>query len=113
MCPFVYLGHDRGEGVPATVRPSSIFLASSRAEADLYIVWFPYRAHKQSLSACVVDNDAGDAVERHFSLDNLRELFLFNDKTVCDTHDSFKCKRCVKGKQTVKAPALLYGDTST
>lgn len=29
------------------------------------------------------------------------------------THDLFKCKRCKGGKQTIKAPAMLYGDTST
>lgn len=70
------------------------------------------RAHKQSLSSCVVDDNA-DTTERHFSLTDLRELFLFNDKTTCDTHDSFKCKRCKGGKQVAKAPAFLYGDTST
>lgn len=29
------------------------------------------------------------------------------------THDLFKCKRCKGGKQTIKARAMLYGDTST
>ena len=29
------------------------------------------------------------------------------------THDMFKCKRCKNGKQTIKSPAMLYGDTST
>jgi DNA repair and recombination RAD54-like protein len=68
------------------------------------------RCSKQDLSACVVD--AAEDTERHFSVDSLRQLFKFNEKTVCDTHDTFKCKRCREGKQLVKAPALLYGDTS-
>jgi DNA repair and recombination RAD54-like protein len=40
-------------------------------------------------------------------------LFKFNEKTVCDTHDTFKCKRCRDGRQFAKAPALLYGDASS
>jgi hypothetical protein len=52
-------------------------------------------------------------VERHFSLSDLRTLFKFNENTTCETHETFKCKRCKDGKQFVKAPAFLYGDTST
>ncbi len=69
------------------------------------------QSHKQTLSSCVVD-DAQDAA-RHFSGDNLRELFLLKNNTLCDTHDTYKCKRCKEGKQRIKAPAMLYGDTST
>ncbi|PWN88674.1 putative RAD54-DNA-dependent ATPase of the Snf2p family [Acaromyces ingoldii] len=69
------------------------------------------QSHKQTLSSCVVD-DAQDA-ERHFSSNDLRELFKFNKKTDSDTHDTYKCKRCAGGKQISKASALLYGDTST
>jgi DNA repair and recombination RAD54-like protein len=43
----------------------------------------------------------------------LRQLFKFNTETACDTHDTYKCKRCRDGKQFTKAPALLYGDAST
>lgn len=44
----------------------------------------------------------------------MRELFSYVDRP-CQTHDLFKCKRCNKetGKQTVKSPAMLYGDTTT
>jgi hypothetical protein len=70
-----------------------------------------YRCQKQNLSACVVD-DAQDT-ERHFSIDSLRQLFKFNENTPCDTHDTFKCKRCKDGRQVIKAPALLYGDASS
>lgn len=69
------------------------------------------QSHKQSLSSCVVD-EAQDA-ERHFSANDLRELFKFNEKTSCETHDTYKCKRCKDGKQIINLQALLYGDTST
>ena len=74
---------------------------------------FQRQSHKQSLSSCVVDS--AEDVERHFSLDSLRELFMYRDNTTSDTHDTFKCKRCRKedGRQVIKAPAMLYGDTST
>ncbi|EPQ58080.1 hypothetical protein GLOTRDRAFT_36023 [Gloeophyllum trabeum ATCC 11539] len=72
---------------------------------------FQRQAQKQALSSAVVDEK--EDVERHFSLDALRQLFQLNDKTLCETHETFKCKRCSNGKQMVKAPALLYGDAST
>ncbi|KAF2640241.1 hypothetical protein P280DRAFT_428126 [Massarina eburnea CBS 473.64] len=74
---------------------------------------FQRQSHKQSLSSCVVDS--AEDVERHFSSDSLRELFQYRDNTTSDTHDTFKCKRCRKedGRQIIKAPAMLYGDTST
>ncbi len=75
---------------------------------------FQRQSHKQSLSTCVVDS--AEDVERHFSLDNLKELFQFRGggQTTSDTHDTLKCKRCKPdGKQFIKAPAMLYGDTST
>lgn len=58
------------------------------------------QAHKQSLSSCVVDEE--ENVERHFSLESLRQLFTFNEKTLCDTHETFKCKRCAHGRQVCK-----------
>ncbi|WFD04962.1 DNA-dependent ATPase protein rad54 [Malassezia vespertilionis] len=69
------------------------------------------QSHKQALSSCVVD-EALDA-ERHFSGEDLRALFQFKAATLCDTHDTYKCKRCQHGKQVANAPAMLYGDTST
>lgn len=69
------------------------------------------RCQKQNLSACVVD-EAEDTA-RHFTQDDLRQLFKFNPDTLCDTHDTYKCKRCRDYKQFAKAPALLYGDAST
>lgn len=72
---------------------------------------FQRQCQKQNLSACVVD-EAEDTA-RHFTKDDLRQLFEFKTTTFCDTHDTYKCKRCRDGKQYVKAPALLYGDAST
>lgn len=67
---------------------------------------------KQSLSSCVVDEKEG--VERLFSADMLKSLFKYNgDKTLCDTHDTFKCKRCSPERQLTKADAMLYGDATT
>lgn len=84
------------------------FIATGTIEEKI----FQRQSHKQSLSSCVVDS--AEDVERHFSLDSLRELFQYQPKTTSDTHDTFKCKRCKPdGNQHIKAPAMLYGDTST
>lgn len=85
------------------------FIATGTIEEKI----FQRQSHKQSLSACVVDS--GEDVERHFTLDSLRELFMYQAQTRSDTHDTFKCKRCSRetGRQSIKAPAMLYGDTST
>lgn len=72
---------------------------------------FQRQANKQALSSAVVDEK--EDAERHFSLDSLRKLFLFNENTLCETHETFKCKRCKNGRQVMKAQALLYGDAST
>ncbi|CAO1618312.1 unnamed protein product [Parajaminaea phylloscopi] len=72
---------------------------------------FQRQSHKQALSASVVD--CAEDAERHFSAGDLRELFEFKDNTQSNTHDTYKCKRCVDGRQKIKAPAMLYGDTST
>lgn len=85
------------------------FIATGTIEEKV----FQRQSHKQSLSSCVVDSAEGVEVERHFSIDSLRELFQYRTNTTSDTHDTFKCKRCKDGKQYIKAPAMLYGDTST
>ncbi|KAG0031150.1 DNA-dependent ATPase protein rad54 [Podila clonocystis] len=84
------------------------FIATGSIEEKI----FQRQSHKQSLSSCVVDEDQD--VERHFSQENLRQLFQFNSTTeCCDTHETFKCKRCIKGRQIQKAAQVSYGDTST
>lgn len=72
---------------------------------------FQRQANKQALSSAVVDEK--EDTERHFSIDALRKLFLFNENTLCETHETFKCKRCKNGRQIMKSQALLYGDAST
>ncbi|EIW85115.1 DNA repair protein, SNF2 family [Coniophora puteana RWD-64-598 SS2] len=72
---------------------------------------FQRQASKQALSSAVVDEK--EDAERHFSLEALRQLFLFKENTLSETHETFKCKRCKDGRQVLKSPALLYGDAST
>lgn len=48
---------------------------------------FQRQAHKKALSSCVVDQE--EDVERHFSADELRDLFRINEATRSDTHDKF------------------------
>ncbi|KAJ1918404.1 DNA-dependent ATPase protein rad54 [Mycoemilia scoparia] len=75
---------------------------------------FQRQSHKQSLSSCVVDERL--EVERHFSREQMRQLFeaKIDGQTLCDTHDTFKCRRCVKGRQFTPAKEPMdYGDTSS
>ncbi|CAB1324051.1 unnamed protein product [Coregonus sp. 'balchen'] len=60
------------------------------------------QAHKKALSSCVVDEEQD--VERHFSLGELRELFHLSEETTSDTHDRFRCRRCVNGRQVRPPP---------
>jgi DNA repair and recombination RAD54-like protein len=83
------------------------FISTGTIEEKIY----QRQASKQALSSAVVDEK--EDAERHFSLDALRQLFSLNQNTLCETHETFKCKRCSDGKQMTKAKALLYGDTST
>ncbi|KAK8076213.1 recombinational repair protein [Apiospora phragmitis] len=84
------------------------FIATGTIEEKI----FQRQSHKQALSSTVVDS--ADDVERHFSADSLRELFQYRGDTRSDTHETFKCKRCKPdGRQYIKAPAMLYGDTSS
>lgn len=46
---------------------------------------FQRQVHKKALSSCVVDNE--EDVERHFSINELRDLFTLNETTKSDTHD--------------------------
>eukprot|EP00049_Salpingoeca_infusionum_P015532 m.303442 g.303442 ORF g.303442 m.303442 type:complete len:779 (+) comp15893_c0_seq5:229-2565(+) len=69
---------------------------------------FQRQAHKKALSECVVDE--AEDVERHFTRDDLRDLFVLKNNTRSDTHDQFKCRKCsrdgtmslVRGQETVK-----------
>nr|CAG8510649.1 1780_t:CDS:10 [Entrophospora candida] len=86
------------------------FIATGTIEEKI----FQRQSHKQLLSSCVVDEDAD--VERHFSAESLRQLFQFDPNTMCDTHSTFKCYRCVKGVQRIArnpGETMNYGDTSS
>ncbi|KAJ6648630.1 DNA repair and recombination protein RAD54-like, partial [Pseudolycoriella hygida] len=62
---------------------------------------FQRQTHKKALSNTVVDqNEDG---ERHFTKDDLRNLFRLEENCLSDTHEKFKCKRCVNNIQ-IKLP---------
>ncbi|KAJ1361154.1 Class II histone deacetylase complex subunits 2 and 3 [Parelaphostrongylus tenuis] len=63
---------------------------------------FQRQTHKKALSSCVVD--AGQDVARHFSSDQLKELFRLETETASDTHIKLKCKRCLNGVETMDPP---------
>ncbi|KAJ3351286.1 DNA-dependent ATPase protein rad54 [Entophlyctis luteolus] len=84
------------------------FIATGSIEEKI----FQRQAHKQALSNSVID--AGDEEgERHFSIDELRKLFILNEVTACDTHDTFKCKRCIRGRQVTKPAKMSAGATAS
>ena len=63
----------------------------------------------------MVDEIWGLEVERHFSREQMRQLFeaKIHGETECETHDTFKCRRCMKGRQFSPAKEPMdYGDTS-
>ncbi|XP_012141551.1 DNA repair and recombination protein RAD54-like isoform X2 [Megachile rotundata] len=64
---------------------------------------FQRQAHKKALSSTVVDQE--EDVARHFTLNDLRDLFKLEENTISDTHAKFKCKRCVNGVE-VKGPPV-------
>ncbi|PAV58081.1 hypothetical protein WR25_25255 isoform F [Diploscapter pachys] len=63
---------------------------------------FQRQTHKKALSSCIVD--AGEDVARHFSSDQLKELFKLESNVFSDTHDKLKCKRCIKGVESIDPP---------
>ncbi|KAI8979547.1 P-loop containing nucleoside triphosphate hydrolase protein [Mycotypha africana] len=82
------------------------FIATGTIEEKI----FQRQSHKQSLSNCVVDEAD---MERHFSVADMRRLFTLHTKSDSETHDTFKCKRCIQGKQHTAAEQMNYGDSST
>ncbi|CAB3408160.1 unnamed protein product [Caenorhabditis bovis] len=63
---------------------------------------FQRQTHKKALSSCVVD--AGEDVARHFSSEQLRELFKLESSVASDTHEKLKCKRCIQGVESMDPP---------
>ncbi|XP_040573865.1 DNA repair and recombination protein RAD54-like [Lepeophtheirus salmonis] len=74
------------------------FLAVGTIEEKI----FQRQAHKKALSSCVVDQE--ENVEKHFSVTDLKELFKLEVESPSDTHDKFKCRRCVNGIQVKEPP---------
>ncbi|XP_059483633.1 DNA repair and recombination protein RAD54-like [Neocloeon triangulifer] len=63
---------------------------------------FQRQAHKKALSSKVVDQE--EDVCAHFTLSELRDLFKLEKNTLSDTHDKFKCRRCVNNIQAKGPP---------
>ncbi|XP_021106446.1 DNA repair and recombination protein RAD54-like isoform X2 [Heterocephalus glaber] len=63
---------------------------------------FQRQSHKKALSSCVVDEEQD--VERHFSLGELKELFILDEASLSDTHDRLQCRRCVNNHQVRPPP---------
>ncbi|KAI8867327.1 hypothetical protein GQ42DRAFT_164865 [Ramicandelaber brevisporus] len=110
------------------------FIAAGAIEEKI----FQRQSHKQSLSSAVVDEK--EDVERHFSREQMRKLFEYSRAQAtgssasasasasttpgaaggggnivsCETHDTFKCKRCLFGRQDKPAAFPMdYGDASS
>uniref|UniRef100_A0A1I8NPK8 DNA repair and recombination protein RAD54-like n=2 Tax=Stomoxys calcitrans TaxID=35570 RepID=A0A1I8NPK8_STOCA len=56
------------------------------------------QTHKKSLSSTIIDNNECD--EKHFTRDDLKDLFSYDPNIISDTHNKLKCKRCVNNIQT-------------
>ncbi|CAG9126357.1 unnamed protein product [Plutella xylostella] len=63
---------------------------------------FQRQAHKKALSDTVVDQNEESL--RHFTSDDLKDLFRLEENTLSDTHSKFKCKRCVNNIQVTIPP---------
>ncbi|EHB11038.1 DNA repair and recombination protein RAD54-like protein [Heterocephalus glaber] len=51
---------------------------------------FQWQSHKKALRSCVVDKEQD--VEWHFSLGQLKELFILDEASLSDTHDRLQCR---------------------
>ncbi|KAI0217206.1 DNA-dependent ATPase protein rad54 [Massospora cicadina] len=69
---------------------------------------FQRQSHKQTLSSCVVDEET--ELDRHFSKNDLRDLFTNNTACLTDTHNTYKCSF---GCDRADRPNTTYGDLSS
>ncbi|KNC24241.1 hypothetical protein FF38_13685 [Lucilia cuprina] len=60
------------------------------------------QTHKKSLSSTIIDNNESE--EKHFTRDDLKDLFSYEADILSDTHNKLKCKRCVNNIQTQPPP---------
>ncbi|KOB73773.1 Steroid receptor-interacting snf2 domain protein [Operophtera brumata] len=63
---------------------------------------FQRQAHKKALSDTVVDQNEDSL--RHFTSDDLKDLFRLEENTLSDTHSKFRCRRCVNNIQVTLPP---------
>jgi len=54
---------------------------------------FQRQAHKKALSSTVVDQE--DDVARHFTINDLRDLFKLEENTVSDTHAKYEIVKVI------------------
>ena len=52
--------------------------------------------------------DEEEDVARHFSMEDLRDLFKLNDNTCSETHEKFKCRRWVAMKGLILPFLSIY-----
>jgi len=64
------------------------FLSTGTIEEKIYM----RQVSKQGLSSNIVDSNNDS--KQHFSVDDLRTLFLYNSATQCETHDLLNCLTC-------------------
>ena len=62
---------------------------------------FMRQVSKQGLSTNIVDSNQDS--KQHFTLEDLRMLFTYNEKTTSETHDLLKCDHCVDPNKPVDA----------
>jgi DNA repair and recombination protein RAD54B len=69
---------------------------------------FQRQVTKQGLSILEA-TAASSPFSFHFSYEDLRDLFSFDDRSICGTHDLLECS-CVGGGQLQPDPAVVDGD---
>ncbi|XP_017842273.1 DNA repair and recombination protein RAD54-like [Drosophila busckii] len=60
------------------------------------------QTHKKSLSSTIIDKN--ESAEKHFTRDDLKDLFSFETNVLSDTHNKLKCKRCFDNVQRHSPP---------
>ena len=63
---------------------------------------FQRQLSKKALSDSIVDND--EEAARHFTQEDLKQLFRFEESTNSHTHQVLNCQRCFQGCQTCPPP---------
>eukprot|EP00760_Papus_ankaliazontas_P039495 PhM_4_TR9590/c3_g1_i1/m.6621/K10877/RAD54B; DNA repair and recombination protein RAD54B len=83
------------------------FLCTGTIEEKIYM----RQVSKQGLSSNVVD--ANQDSKQHFTVEDLQKLFVYNDKTVCETHELLNCRSCVYAQEQQRAAAAAAAAASS